>query len=99
MILAGDIGGTHTRLAFFDQGKKKTEQKFSSRESQSLELIVAALLRAHPQKIEKACFGIAGPVREGKCRATNLPWVVDAKRISQELKIPSVPLLNDLEAN
>ena len=49
--------------------------------------------------MERACFGVAGPVRDGRCRITNLPWVIDAGHISRTLQIPSVSLLNDLEAN
>lgn len=98
MILAGDIGGTHTRLAFFDQGKiVGEEKKFPSRSYQSLEEIVKEFLQA--KKVEKACFGIAGPVREGVCKATNLPWIVDAAKVGTALQIKLVHLLNDLEAN
>jgi len=99
MILAGDIGGTHTRLALFDKGKQLTEKKFSSQNYQDLESIVDEFLQSHKQKIRAACFGIAGPVREGRCQATNLPWVVDAAHMSQRLKIPNIHIINDLESN
>jgi len=99
MILAGDIGGTHTRLALFDKGEQLSLQKFSSRNYQGLEAIVREFLQSHNKKIVAACFGVAGPVQEGKCHATNLPWVIDAAQLSQTLHIPSVHLLNDLEAN
>lgn len=99
MILAGDIGGTHTRLAFFDNGRLFAEQKFSSPSYQGLDAIVRDFLREHHHKISVACFGIAGPVCDGKCKATNLPWVIDSVQLSQSLHIPSVHLLNDLEAN
>ncbi len=98
MILAGDIGGTHTRLAFFERGKQVgAERKFPSHDYQNLEAIVREFLQG--QKVRAACFGIAGPVRDGKSRVTNLPWIIDAAELSQNLHIPSVHLLNDLEAN
>jgi glucokinase len=98
MILAGDIGGTNSRLAFFDQGKLVgKEKKFPSQKYSSLEEIIREFLQG--QRVEKACFGIAGPVREGKSKVTNLPWVIDAEKIGRTLGIPSVHLLNDLEAN
>ena len=98
MILAGDIGGTHTRFALFEGGRIVVpEQKFPSQSYSGLEEIVREYLRG--KKIAKACFGVAGPVYEGVCKATNLPWVVDAAQLSKALQIPSVHLLNDLEAN
>jgi glucokinase len=98
MILAGDVGGTHTRLAFFEKGKRVGDEvKFESRKYQSLTQIVREFIGK--ERVKKACFGIAGPVREGKCKATNLAWVIDSKEMSRNLKIPTVTLLNDLEAN
>jgi glucokinase len=49
--------------------------------------------------VTKACFGVAGPVRDGVCKTTNLPWVIDANQLSKALQIPDIYLLNDLEAN
>lgn len=98
MILAGDIGGTHTRLALFEKGKKIVERKYSSRKAASLELIVQEFLQSEKKSVSRACFGIAGPVRNGKCKATNLPWVLDESHLYQALHFP-VRLLNDLAAS
>ena len=100
MILAGDIGGTHTRLALFEETGElalRSEQKYSSRDFSDLETILRSFLGK--AQVTSACFGIAGPVRNQRCQTTNLPWIVDAKHISQTLAIPNVYLLNDLEAN
>ena len=97
MILAGDIGGTHTRLALFEGDRMGREKSYASRDYSSFEEIVREFLG--DQKVSRGCFGIAGPVRDGRCQATNLPWIVEASVLSQNLKIPSVHLLNDLEAN
>ncbi len=51
-----------------------------------------------PQKIDAACFGIAGPVIENRCQTTNLPWVIDGATLAKQFDIPNVRLLNDLEA-
>src|SRR5437667_10177519 len=103
MILAGDIGGTSTRLAVFDiaEGKLKPTitEKFSSRAHKSLDEIVRQFVSAHNVHVEYAAFGIAGPVRKGRAEATNLPWVVDAAQLGEELGTPGVSLLNELEAN
>lgn len=109
MILAGDIGGTSTRLALFEtSGGKLTAvaqpQKFHSADHKGLNEIVAAFIGAQNSsgispKIEHAAFGIAGPVRDGKVRTSNLPWIVDAAELAAQLKVADVHLLNDLEAN
>jgi glucokinase len=103
MILAGDVGGTKVRLALFEEkgGMKFIhEQKFASREFADFSTLLKEFL-AHEQltKISAACFGIAGPVRDGICRATNLPWEVSARALEKDMKIPKVDLINDLEAN
>jgi glucokinase len=98
MILAGDIGGTNTRLALFEREIMIFEQKFLSKQYKSLEEIVAQFLKTQNKKIVKACFGVAGPVRNGKCQATNLPWMIDVAHLRIACGISSVSLLNDLEA-
>jgi glucokinase len=103
MILAGDIGGTNSRLALFElQGNSPilvVEKTFPSRQYSNLEAIVREFRAAHPQSITHACFGVAGPVKHGRCEATNLPWVVDAQVLASELGLTAVGLMNDLEAN
>ncbi len=51
-----------------------------------------------PASIAAACFGVAGPVIDNRCRTTNLPWVVDGVDLEKTFSIPRVRLLNDLEA-
>ena len=102
MYLIGDIGGTKTRLALIEKNKEiKTlkEEKFLSNDFTSLLTVIKKFLKNEKGKIEKACFGIAGPVREGKCQTTNLPWLVDSQEINEEMNFKNVYLLNDLEAN
>ena len=103
LILAGDIGGTSTRLAYFDTTggalNPVVEKRFPSRESGSLEEIVTRFSAEQGLTAESACFGIAGPVRNGHVRTPNLPWSVDSTVLSKILSIPAVRLLNDLEAN
>lgn len=102
MILAGDIGGTKTNLALFSRERGPhaplVEATFPSGDYPSLERIVGEFLAAHPAAVEVACFGVAGPVVEGRAEITNLPWVLDAGAMSAELRIPTVHLINDLRA-
>lgn len=101
MILAGDIGGTNSRLGFFDGDLRRPqfEEVFPSREHRGLDEIVAAFVSKHRLSVGMACFGIAGPVREGRVEATNLPWIVDAAGLARCLGLARVWLINDLEAN
>lgn len=100
-ILAGDIGGTKTRLALyvFAQGEPRLlrEHIFPSARYDSLERILGDFLSGDDPP-SAACFGVAGPVANGRCRTTNLPWQIDAAQLSAKLGIPAVALLNDLEA-
>ena len=101
--LAGDIGGTKTHLALYKEEQEEVtcvkEEKFSSKKYPNLRLIVKEFLKETNEEIGKACFGIAGPVKKGKSKATNLPWLVESDMISNELLIEKVFLINDLEAN
>lgn len=103
MILAGDIGGTSTRLAFFDVSggrlQRLSEKTYPSRNYATLEDIVGDFLETQRTTPEAAAIGIAGPVHEGVVRATNLPWRVEVRRLSERIGISAVVILNDLEAN
>jgi len=102
MILAGDIGGTSTRLALFEVEHGRpvptAQHTYHSPQYPGLEEILSEFLAAGQPPIEAACFGIAGPVREGRVETPNLSWVVDAGRIATRLQLRDVILLNDLEA-
>lgn len=98
MYLAGDIGGTNTRLSLFEKELDLVrEKKYPSRDYKTLREIIVDFVAN--DRVEKACLGIAGPVRDNVCHATNLPWVVDASKIQQDLHGAPVVLINDLVAN
>jgi glucokinase len=101
MILAGDVGGTKVHLALYDfiDGKLvySRDQRFAAKEYSGLEEIVKEFLG--PQKVTAACFGVPGPVRNGRLRLTNLPWTLDSHELSVSLGVTHVFLINDLEAN
>src|SRR5579875_1828196 len=101
MILAGDVGGTKVHLALFDfsDGRlsRSRDKQYPAREYSGLEEIVREFMGA--DKATSACFGVPGPVREGRLRLTNLPWTLDSRELSKHLDIDYVFLINDLEAN
>ncbi len=103
MILAGDIGGTKTLLALFEKGERGLERRvlksYASRDFATFAEVVHAFMQeSAPQRIEAACFGIAGPVIEGRCHTTNLAWDVTTEALQRQLGTDRVRLLNDLEA-
>ncbi len=103
MILAGDIGGTNARLAYFQPQNGHlhliTERVYPSREHSELGEIVTQFVEDSGTRPEAACFGIAGPVRNGRVDATNLPWVIEQSRLAQQIHLPATLLINDLEAS
>jgi glucokinase len=103
VILAGDVGGTHARLALMEARGENlslvTEKIYPSHDYSKLEDIVTEFLEENETKPELAGIGVAGPIRDGKCVATNLPWVVDAATLAAACGLTRVELLNDLEAN
>nr|NGX45947.1 Glucokinase [Chlamydiota bacterium] len=102
VCLAGDIGGTKSHLALFERGSERkwlADAKFRSSDYSNLIDIVQEFVSENHASIEAACFGVAGPVQDNVCRATNLPWVVDGNEIGKQMGIAKVSLINDLEAN
>jgi glucokinase len=101
MILAGDVGGTKVHLALYDftdgELKHARDQQFPAKEYAGLEEIVKEFIVT--ERVTAACFGVPGPVRDGRLRLTNLPWTLDSRELATHLKIDYVFLINDLQAN
>ena len=104
MILAGDIGGTNTRLALFegtpDRLRALNIEVFPSPQfSGPAEIVRKYFANAGKQPVQAAAFGLPGAVVDGRVETTNLPWVVDSRHLSAELGLDRVELINDLFAN
>ena len=104
-VLAGDIGGTTTRLGVFAAGASRPElvamRTYETTEFAGIAEMTAAFLRdvsVAERSIGAACFGAAGPVLNGIAQLTNSPVLVDASVIAGAVGLPLVFLLNDLEA-
>lgn len=104
IVLAGDVGGTKTDLALFEKDARGKglrmvrDMTLPSGDFPSLEAIIERFLDSGPRPIvEAACLGVAGPVVDGRCQATNLPWVIDERLLTYAIPAPRVKLLNDLE--
>jgi glucokinase len=102
MILAGEIGATGTRLAAFEKEGSRlqlvVEKTYMSQEHSSLSEIITTFIQAEGIAVHSACFGVAGPVRRGRSKISNLPWVIDSRDLAKQLKLDSVGMINDLEA-
>jgi glucokinase len=106
-LLAGDVGGTNTRLGLFEKHSPRPRliaaREFATLDFPDLPAMIAAFLqRDGPTAAAPAaaCFGAAGPVMGDVVQLTNTPWRVDAGAVARALKLAAsrVRLLNDLEA-
>src|SRR6267378_5355294 len=102
MILSGEIGATRTRLAAFEtEGnslRRVVEKLYMSQEHGGLPAIITDFIRTEGIPVQSACFGVAGPVKRGRSKISNLPWTIDAGELAKQLKLKAVGLINDLEA-
>jgi len=103
MLLAGDVGGTNTRLGLFAPGAPRPLpveiRTYATGDFPTLESMLAAFLAdtgANSASIEGAAFGVAGPVVRGRAELTNAAWQIDAAAVASSLGLPAVRLLNDL---
>jgi len=103
MLLAGDIGGTKTVLAVFEEDptdfdhEPLFEEVFPSSQFDSLEAIIRKFLQDKTVELSGACFGVAGPVVENHAEVTNLDWLINSDVIGDLLGVKA-QLLNDLES-
>ena len=102
MLLAGDIGGTKSRLAIFEDGADPrsplAEEVLPSGGFSGIGALIRAFLKRTNRPVDRACLAIAGPVVGGRSATTNLPWIVAAGEIRREFGFRSVRLVNDLAA-
>lgn len=102
MILAGDVGGTKTVVALYeltDAGIREIRaREFASQKYPSLEAILSEFLDLGVTLPQVACFGVAGPIVDGKVQITNLPWRLDERTLAAFTQGRRAKLLNDLEA-
>lgn len=101
IVLTGDIGGTHTRLALADVAINRVRlrevQRFRNDQAASLSQLLRAFLdgKTRPQA---ACLAVAGPTDGRRVKLTNLDWVIDSEAIASETGIGKVRLINDFAA-
>ncbi|MBW6466673.1 MAG: glucokinase [Brevefilum sp.] len=101
-VLAGDIGGTKTRLSLYDEAGGPSfpleQETFASKDYGSLTEIIEAYLSQKAVNIRIASFGVAGPVMNGQVSTTNLPGSLTEASLGAVVDHAPVYLLNDLMA-
>ncbi len=98
-VLCGDVGGTKTALAVYDREGERlqlvVQARYASAEAPGLWPLIDRFLAEHPQPaIDSAAFAVAGPVIDGRCNTTNLPWQIDQAALTAALRVP-VSVVND----
>lgn len=98
-ILAGDIGGTNTRLALYDADGTEAApaRRYLNSEATGLADLVEAYLDAIGTRPEAACFAVAGPTDGREAHLTNLAWAIDASALSRRFGFHCA-LVNDFAA-
>lgn len=103
IILAGDVGGTKANMAFYALRETKlnliVQKKFSSKDYKDLHDLIAEFIKEFNLQANHVCIAVAGPVVNGTCHATNLPWTIDSAALAKRLGFDKIELMNDLEAN
>lgn len=105
IVLAGDIGGTNTRLKLFQGSGTELEscseiRTYPSQNYPSLAPVVQQFLQdiAPSSLPTRACFAIAGPVKNNTSVLTNIDWRLDGDQLQQVLNLDKVVLVNDFAA-
>ena len=106
-VLAGDIGGTSTRLCTAECTEgvcrlRRTQQFASARYTGLAEILGEYLQQESVLGFDAACLAIAGPVRPTSAghsaKVTNLPWEIGSGALAQSFGFSRIRLINDFEA-
>jgi glucokinase len=106
VLLAGDIGGTHTRFLLAREdgtgADSLFEREFPSANfasaTDALRTFLTEVPRAGLDRISAACLAMAGPVNGDRAHLTNLGWEVSAPALAMACGLPRVTLVNDFTA-
>ncbi|NCS64627.1 MAG: glucokinase [Betaproteobacteria bacterium] len=103
LVLAGDIGGTKSNLAFFhgapEAPETVAEESYQNREFAGLAEVVGRFIAETGMSAATACFGVAGTVVAGVSHLPNLGWSLSEQALAHDLGLREAKLINDLEAN
>ncbi|THB73514.1 MAG: ROK family protein [Desulfobulbaceae bacterium] len=96
-----DIGGTKVDVALYalddDAYQPLERERFQSKSVQGIEEILHGFMQKYQVACAKVSIGVAGVVTPDLGKVTNLPWQVEAARLSS-MGFDSVLLINDMTA-
>ena len=102
IFLAADIGATKTNIGLYTFSEELTPYsqtvQFRTADFSGIEALLAEFLSGRRGTVSFCVLGVPGPVDSGRAKITNLPWVIDEKKIQRDLNVATVRLINDLEA-
>ncbi|EPR66357.1 glucokinase [Cyclobacterium qasimii] len=102
-VLAGDVGGTKTNLALFEikDGRLflQKQNSYRTKDYTSLLEIIQEFEVKEMDRLDSICFGVAGPITDGKVHGTNFPWDINTNELVKVLGLENVFLINDMQAN
>lgn len=104
-IIAADVGGTKTRLAFANTEEPRKvlyEKRYLSGEFGSFEPMLQNFIRecgSAADKVGALTLALPGPVSDSTVRLTNLPWVIKKQSLQDTFGIQYVYFMNDFQAS
>ncbi len=100
LSLVADVGGTNTRVALAVGARLLTDSvgKFRNADHASLEEVLNAYVQAKDVDCKGAAVAVAGPVRNGHGRLTNLDWSIDTEMLARVTCAENLAVMNDLQA-
>jgi glucokinase len=102
VLLAGDIGATNTKLAFYSlKGgvfNPENETNLQNKDFKDFLDLLDSYLGPIPRDINGMCLGVAGVVISDQVQVTNLGWDIDGAELKKKYNLEGSWLLNDLKA-
>jgi len=107
LLIAGDIGGTKTLLSLFettgDEFNTLYAHRFASGDYKNFDDLMTDFMdEIGTREIDALCLGVAGPVANEDglitAQATNLPWLLNSRALSELTGISKINLINDFAA-
>ena len=109
-IIAADVGGTKTRLAFADAEQPHHviyEKHYLSGEFDSFEPMLQTFIKdsgsagtmVDATRIDALTLALPGLVSDTSARLTNLPWTIEKQTLKDTFGIKDVYFMNDFQAS
>jgi glucokinase len=109
-IIAADVGGTKTRLAFADSEEPRNvlhEARYLSGKFDGFEPMLQSFIQdceiagtmIDAVGVDALSLALPGLVSENSARLTNLPWTIEKQKLKDTFGIENVYFMNDFQAS